>query len=188
MSIPSAWGKLISRCRSLRQINDAARWDHQREKVYARTNKRLARVDRNAPRARWTVPINRVVECEEQRPTHCTACGANVDISMGTTEPNRLRFQIIGCWSQTMGCAVFLPPLHLLAMQGDFSSICPPGQVWQYNVRVHRLPNHRTAANLGGHLKTGQSGSPQNRPVRRLSFRTRISFTLPFAVLASLFL
>src|ERR1039458_6147 len=39
---------------------------------------------------------------------------------------------------------------------------------------------------LGGHLKTGQLGSPQKRPVRRPSSRTRISFTLPVAVLASL--
>src|ERR1039457_2869556 len=39
---------------------------------------------------------------------------------------------------------------------------------------------------LGGHLKTGQLGSPQNRPVRRPSSRTRISFTLSVAVLASL--
>src|ERR1039457_7174812 len=44
----------------------------------------------------------------------------------------------------------------------------------------------KVAKSLGGHLKTGQLGSPQNRPVRRPSSRTRISFTLSVAVLASL--
>ena|SRR5271157_57702 len=39
---------------------------------------------------------------------------------------------------------------------------------------------------LGGHLKTGQSGSPQNRPVRRT--QDNLSFTLPMAVVARCFL
>jgi hypothetical protein len=60
-------------------------------------------------------------------------------------KPNRLRFQIVWGWNQTLGCTVFLSPLHLLAMQDDFSPICAPGQVWQYIVRVHRLPDHRIA-------------------------------------------
>jgi predicted RecB family nuclease len=75
---PLRLGKTDFALPEFKKINDAARWDHQREKVYARTNKRLARVDRNAPMARWTVPINRVVECEEQRPTRCTACGGTL--------------------------------------------------------------------------------------------------------------
>lgn len=58
------------------QINNAARWDHQREKVYARSNKHLARLRRNTPTSAWTVPINKVVECEERRPTTCAGCGA----------------------------------------------------------------------------------------------------------------
>src|ERR1039457_630220 len=47
-------------------------------------------------------------------------------------------------------------------------------------------PHFKHLSPLGGHLKTGQLGSPQNRPVRRPSSRTRISFTLSVAVLASL--
>jgi len=39
---------------------------------------------------------------------------------------------------------------------------------------------------LGGHLKTGQSGSPQNRPVRRT--QDNLFFTLPMAVVARCFL
>lgn len=75
---PQRLGKTDFVLPEFKQINDAARWDHQREKVYARTNKRLARVDRNAPTERWTVPINRVVECEEKRPARCTACDATL--------------------------------------------------------------------------------------------------------------
>ena len=38
---------------------------------------------------------------------------------------------------------------------------------------------------LGGHLKTGQLGSPQNRPVRRT--QDNLVFTLPVAVVARCF-
>ena len=45
---------------------------------------------------------------------------------------------------------------------------------------------YRPAEILGGHLKTGQSGSPQNRPVRRT--QDNLFFTLPMAVVARCFL
>ena len=93
---PQRLGKTDFALPEFKQINDAARWDHQREKVYARTNKRLARVDRNAPTERWTVPINRVVECEEQRPTRCTACGATLIYRWGRLSRTVFDFKLSG--------------------------------------------------------------------------------------------
>jgi predicted RecB family nuclease len=93
---PQRLGKTDFALPEFKQINDAARWDHQREKVYARTNKRLARVDRNASTERWTVPINRVVECEEQRPARCTACGATLIYRWGRLSRTVFDFKLSG--------------------------------------------------------------------------------------------
>jgi predicted RecB family nuclease len=144
---PQRLGKADFVLPEFQQINNAARWDHQREKVYARSNKRLALVHRNAPTAGWTVPINKVVECEEERPTHCTGCGAMMIYRWGRLSRTVYDFKLTGAGIKRWVVRYTFPPLHLLAMQDDFSPICPPSQVWQYDVRLHRLPNHRTAAN-----------------------------------------
>jgi predicted RecB family nuclease len=93
---PQRLGKTDFLLPEFQQINNAARWDHQREKVYARSNKRLARLHRNAPTAGWTVPINRVVECEEQRPTHCTSCGATMIYRWGRLSRTVYDFKLSG--------------------------------------------------------------------------------------------
>ena len=49
---------------------------------------------------------------------------------------------------------------------------------WSYQVVLYRY-------RLGGHLKTGQSGSPQNRPVERA--QDSHSFTLPVTLSARVF-
>jgi predicted RecB family nuclease len=75
---PQRLGKAEFVLREFQQINNAAHWDYQREKVYARSNKNLARLQRKTLSTRWAVPINKLVECEEQRPTYCTDCGAKL--------------------------------------------------------------------------------------------------------------
>ena len=93
---PQRLGKTDFALPEFQQINDAARWDHQREKVYARSNKRVARAHRHSPTPRWTVPINKVVECEEQRPTHCAACGATLIYRWGRLSRTVYDFKLSG--------------------------------------------------------------------------------------------
>jgi predicted RecB family nuclease len=93
---PQRIGNIEFALPEFRQINDAARWDHQREKVYARSNKRLARLHPNAATAGWTVPINKVVECEEQRPMHCTGCGATTIYRWGRLSRTVYDFKLSG--------------------------------------------------------------------------------------------
>jgi hypothetical protein len=93
---PQRIGNIEFALPEFRRINDAARWNHQRDKVYARSNKRLARLRRNAPTAGWTVPINKVVECEEQRPMHCTGCGAATIYRWGRLSRTVYDFKLSG--------------------------------------------------------------------------------------------
>src|SRR4030095_1939316 len=46
--------------------------------------------------------------------------GRDDKLSVRRPKPNRLRFQIVWGWSQTLGCAVFLSPLHLLQCKVTF--------------------------------------------------------------------
>lgn len=93
---PQRLGKAEFVLPEFQQINNAARWDHQREKVYARSIKRVARSHRNAPTERWTVPLNKVVECEEQRPTQCTDCGATTIYRWGHLSRTVYDFKLSG--------------------------------------------------------------------------------------------
>ncbi len=120
---PQRLGKTEFAFPEFQQINEAAYWDYQREKVYARSGKRLKKLRRRNSNGRSSVPVPKVVECEEQRPSRCDS----------------LRPQIVRGRHQTCGYTVFLPPLHLLALQGHFSSVCAPGQVRQHHLRLCRL-------------------------------------------------
>jgi hypothetical protein len=90
-----------------RRINEAARWDHQRDKVYARSNKRLARLRPNAPAPARTVPINKVVECQEDRPTNCTGCGATTIYRWGRLRRTVYDFKLSGAGSAGLYCIPF---------------------------------------------------------------------------------
>lgn len=72
---PQRFGEIDFALPEFRQINDSAHWDHQREKVYARSSKRLQRLRRETSKAERNLPVNKVVRCEEQRPTRCSRCG-----------------------------------------------------------------------------------------------------------------
>jgi hypothetical protein len=71
---PQHFGKIEFSIPEFEQINNAAHWDYQREKVYLRFKKRLPRQQREAPIARSQVPINKTVECNERCPTQCPRC------------------------------------------------------------------------------------------------------------------
>ena len=80
---PQLFGKIDFALPEFEQINAAARWDHQREKIYVRSNKRLKRLRHQASKRTSSVGINRIVNCEEPRPTCCDACGATTIYRFG---------------------------------------------------------------------------------------------------------
>lgn len=80
---PQRFGKIDFVMPEFEQINNAARWDHQREKVYVRSSKRLRRLQHKTVGARSIVPVNKVVKCEEQRPTRCGSCGSTTIYRFG---------------------------------------------------------------------------------------------------------
>lgn len=80
---PQRFGKIEFVRPDFEQINNAARWDHQREKVYVRSSKLLRRLQGVPPKTRRAVPVNKVVTCEEQRPTRCASCGGTIIYRFG---------------------------------------------------------------------------------------------------------
>jgi hypothetical protein len=78
---PQHFGKMEFSIPEFEQINNAAHWDYQREKVYLRFKKRLPRQQREAPIARSQVPINKTVECNERRPTQCPRCPSSTGLN-----------------------------------------------------------------------------------------------------------
>ena len=73
---PQRFGEIDFALPEFQRINAAAHWDHQREKVYARSSKRLQRVRIETFAAKGKIAVNKVVRCEEQRATECGNCGA----------------------------------------------------------------------------------------------------------------
>jgi hypothetical protein len=80
---PQRFGKIEFVMPEFEQINNAARWDYQREKVYVRSSKRLHRLQRMAPKTRHGVPVNKVIKWEELRPTCCATCGGTTIYRFG---------------------------------------------------------------------------------------------------------
>jgi len=69
---PRRFGKIDFALPKFEQINAAARWDHQREKVYVRTSKRSRPRPRDA--VRKIKCAVRTIEVFEKRPTCCPGC------------------------------------------------------------------------------------------------------------------
>jgi predicted RecB family nuclease len=72
---PQRFGKNDFALPEFQQINDAARWDYQRDKVSIRTGKHSIRSRLKAD-ARVLSRMARVVKVAEERPTSCTECGS----------------------------------------------------------------------------------------------------------------
>jgi predicted RecB family nuclease len=61
------------------QINAAAYWDYQRNKVYVRSNNRVRKaLQRRQRSSRKPVRINKFIEIIDQRPARCARCGATI--------------------------------------------------------------------------------------------------------------
>ena len=71
---PRRFGKIDFALPEFQQINDAAQWDYQREKVYLRSSKPLRRRQETLPMKR-VARIDRHVREEEERPACCIHCG-----------------------------------------------------------------------------------------------------------------
>ena len=71
---PQRFGKIDFALPEFQQINDAAQWDYQRQKVYLRSSKRPRR-RRTAFATKAIRRIDRHIRQEEDRPPCCTHCG-----------------------------------------------------------------------------------------------------------------
>jgi hypothetical protein len=96
---PQRFGPLNFAVPAFEQINSAAYWDYQRNKVYVRSNSRLRRISQRRQRSgRKPVRINKFIETVDQRPARCSRCGASVIYRNGrfTHTVYDLRFSATG--------------------------------------------------------------------------------------------
>ena len=73
-NFPRRFGKIDFALSEFQQINDAAQWDYQREKVYLRSGKPRRRRQEASPR-KGIRRIDRHVREQEEPPAYCTHCG-----------------------------------------------------------------------------------------------------------------
>lgn len=68
------WGKFSTPISDFEQINKAARWDYQRDRVYVRSSKRIRRIGKHVvARRKASDRINKVLACPDQ--VCCPKCG-----------------------------------------------------------------------------------------------------------------
>ena len=77
------FGLVEFRLPEFKQINEAAYWNYQRDKVYVQSNRHLKRLKRNNPEACSTVPINKTVTVDEERPSSCRRCNGTLIYKTG---------------------------------------------------------------------------------------------------------
>ena len=139
------------------QINKAAYWDYQREKILVRSSERLKRVVRNAcKRSRKKPRANKIVDCPE--PTVCLNCGGItlyrhqaasktvIDVRFGQASVKKWTIMYRFCYYRCPRCkAVFHSP----------ERACGPGKfgpnlraLYVYQIIDLRLPQHQVAACL----------------------------------------
>jgi predicted RecB family nuclease len=76
---PQRFGPLNFALPAFEQINAAAYWDYQRNKVYVRSNKFLRRVSQRRQRSgRKLLRVNKFIDVIDRRPACCSRCGASV--------------------------------------------------------------------------------------------------------------
>jgi len=75
---PERFGEVEFVLPEFRQINKAAYWDYQRNKVYVRSNSRRRRQSHTLSHQYCLseVPVNKVIAVEEQRPESCPRCNS----------------------------------------------------------------------------------------------------------------
>ena len=82
---PQRFGEVEFALPEFQQINEAAYWDYQRNKVYIRSNRRLKRLTRQTAMEHPLagVPVNKVITVEEQRPASCRCCNSTLIYKFG---------------------------------------------------------------------------------------------------------
>ncbi len=82
---PQRFGDVEFVLPEFRQINKAAYWDYQRNKVYVRSNSQLRRLSRKIAdrHSLAEVPVNKVIAVEEQRPASCPRCNSALIYKFG---------------------------------------------------------------------------------------------------------
>jgi predicted RecB family nuclease len=69
------WGNFSTPIAEFQEINKAARWDYQRDRVFVRTNDRIRKLSKqSSPKGRNPVRVNRVIVCPED--PMCPQCGS----------------------------------------------------------------------------------------------------------------
>lgn len=73
---PQHFGEVTFALPDFQQINEAAYWDYQRNRVYVRSNRRLQRLSRAALKDNSCAEVrpNKIVVVEEPRPVSCYRC------------------------------------------------------------------------------------------------------------------
>ncbi len=144
---PQRFGEVQFALREFQQINEAAYWDYQRNKVYVRSNRRLQRLNRETAKGRSGVNIrpNKIIYVDETRPGSCSYCNDPLIYRWGWCRQTvyDLRFSRTGVSRWVV--PVLLPPIHLLALQGDLPPVHAKVQVRHRSSRVPALSDHRSA-------------------------------------------
>ena len=73
---PQHFGEVEFVLPEFQTINEAAHWDYQRDRVYARSNRRLRQLSRKTPKGHSMEKVrpNKVISVEEPRPVSCCEC------------------------------------------------------------------------------------------------------------------
>jgi hypothetical protein len=106
---------------SIRQ-GQAAYWDYQRDRVYARSNRRLRRLSRETltGHARTEVRPNKIIRVEESRPVSCCHCNGAPIYKWG-----RFSQTVYDLRSSLVGMKRWVVRSHLPSLQFDFTNTFP---------------------------------------------------------------
>ncbi len=82
---PQRFGEMEFVLPEFQQINEAAYWDYQRNRVYVRSNRRLQRLSRETLKKHSVaeIPVNKIISVEEQRPASCRCCNSTLIYKFG---------------------------------------------------------------------------------------------------------
>ncbi len=152
---PQRFGKIDFALPEFQQINDAAYWDHQREKVYVRSSKRLEKLQRGSFWRESNVPVTKVVECEERRPHRCAECGATTIYRWGRLSRVVYDLKLSGAGIKRLVIRYSFPryicwccktTFHQYASQAKYgNSICA---YIVYQIVELQLPQHAVAKSM----------------------------------------
>jgi predicted RecB family nuclease len=82
---PQRFGAVDFVLPEFQQINEAAYWDYQRNRVYIRSSQRMRRLGTRSNRKHSdkAIRVNKTVQVDDNRPAHCCRCGATLIYKFG---------------------------------------------------------------------------------------------------------